>query len=575
MKYAIRIKQSFLFFLAVSVFLDPSLVEAASLSLSPQTRSLHAGDRITVSVYANAGGTPVNAVSGTVSYDPSSLEAVSVGKTSSIVTLWVQEPSITSGNVSFEGVIPNPGFSGSLGKIVDVVFRAKKEGSTALLITNASVLANDGLGTEVLTGTSGSTFSIATTDQTAPVEIQEDAAPSSRKEPVLLSITSSTHPDPLAWHNKNTGTFGFVLPQGTEAIRLILSRFATAKPSVVYRPALSEKTLDAIPEGTTYLLMEALVNGSWSEPASYQIKVDTIAPELSQIQERTRTDATDPVVELLVSAKDAGSGMSKFFVSVDGGAEQGRTLGEPLRVGPLSPGAHTITVFAADRAGNRAAATYTANIEALPAPQLRGSDREVLWGENLQVSGIASHFFGTVRLDLHSGGGVFSASGSIEPDGTFVLSRAHDLPPGRYEARVVTVDARGASSVPSEAFYVDFKSRPIGDLLLSFGKDLGAGFFVILAILGFAAVLSGAYLRFVRWRKHLLKEIRDVDLTVEKSFALLRDDVEAFVEEITKESSKRKLTAVEKRFVKTMKTNLSEAKEILKREVSDIKKQTH
>ena len=65
----------------------------------------------------------------------------------------MQKPSFSNagntGNVRFEGVVLNPGFVGSNGKILDVVFRVKKEGTAELNFTEFAILANDGLGTNL------------------------------------------------------------------------------------------------------------------------------------------------------------------------------------------------------------------------------------------------------------------------------------------------------------------------------------------------------------------------------------------------------------------------------------------
>ena len=97
---------------------------AATLYFSPSSGTYNTGRNFTVSVKVST-NVPVNAVSAVINYPNNNLEAVGISKTGSVVNLWVQEPSFSNtdslGNVRFEGVVLNPGFIGSLGKIITKV----------------------------------------------------------------------------------------------------------------------------------------------------------------------------------------------------------------------------------------------------------------------------------------------------------------------------------------------------------------------------------------------------------------------------------------------------------------------
>lgn len=97
---------------------------------------------------------PANAVHGTVSFPLEYISVISVNYNNSIVDLWVRKPSFSNfgvftGNVTFEGVMLNPGFTGSDGKIVNIIFRVKKQGSASVKMADLAILANDGLGTNI------------------------------------------------------------------------------------------------------------------------------------------------------------------------------------------------------------------------------------------------------------------------------------------------------------------------------------------------------------------------------------------------------------------------------------------
>ena len=148
------------------VFLVAPLAEAASLYVSPSSGNYGIGDSFTVGVYTNSSDQALNAVSGTLSFPTDKIEVTSVSKAGSIMSLWVSEPSFSNsaGTVSFEGIVLNPGYSGSAGKILSVTFHTKGGGSVPVNFATGSILANDGQGTNILTGFGSGNFIIELED---------------------------------------------------------------------------------------------------------------------------------------------------------------------------------------------------------------------------------------------------------------------------------------------------------------------------------------------------------------------------------------------------------------------------
>ncbi len=117
----------------------PALADAASLYFSPSSASYTIGEQFSVSVYVSSPDQAMNAGSGIVSFPNDKLEVTSLLKSGSIVTLWVQEPSFSNstGKVTFEGIILNPGFTGSAGKILTINFKIKEAGSAFLIFSSS------------------------------------------------------------------------------------------------------------------------------------------------------------------------------------------------------------------------------------------------------------------------------------------------------------------------------------------------------------------------------------------------------------------------------------------------------
>src|SRR3990167_7541668 len=111
--------------------LAPLSTDAATLSFSPTAESYAVGSTFSVGVSVGSVDQAINAVSGVISFPWDKLEMVSLSKTGSIFSLWVQEPSFSNsvGTVSFEGIVLNPGFTGASGKILSMTFRAKIAGT--------------------------------------------------------------------------------------------------------------------------------------------------------------------------------------------------------------------------------------------------------------------------------------------------------------------------------------------------------------------------------------------------------------------------------------------------------------
>ncbi|OGF59518.1 hypothetical protein A3I36_00285 [Candidatus Giovannonibacteria bacterium RIFCSPLOWO2_02_FULL_45_28] len=126
----------------------------ASLYISPLTENPRALSNFTVTIKADSLGEPVNAVRGVLTFPRDRLEIIGISKIGSILNLWVEEPRFSNvdGTLKFQGGVPNPGFMGSGGTVLHVIFRAKSAGATSLIWKEGEVLANDGKGTNILTG---------------------------------------------------------------------------------------------------------------------------------------------------------------------------------------------------------------------------------------------------------------------------------------------------------------------------------------------------------------------------------------------------------------------------------------
>lgn len=208
----------FAIFLGISVFLClPQKTYAATLNISPSSGSYMVGKTFSVSFSVSSSSQSINAVSGNFTFSKENLEIISVSKSGSIISLWSPggEPqySNSSGTGSFEGIITNPGFIGGSGKIVSYTFRVKSTGTGSVRIINASILANDGNGTNVFTGGSTATYTLT----------QSTVKPTPTPKPVTPTIPPVNTPKPSETDTQPLVTEGSVdiqeLPKENNQLR--------------------------------------------------------------------------------------------------------------------------------------------------------------------------------------------------------------------------------------------------------------------------------------------------------------------------------------------------------------------
>lgn len=334
---------------------------AATLSFVPASGSYSVGSTFTIGVFAGSGSTAINAVSGVVSFPREALEVVSVSKNQSIVSLWVQEPTFsnTAGTVNFEGIILNPGFSGTSGRIVNVTFRVKVAGTADLSFSVGSILANDGSGTEILSSKEVARYQneetsvVPNSSSGSTVEVI-GIIPADRSA-IKAKLISASHPVD-GWSNKTSGTFEFVLTDEVISMRLLVDNKPDSIPVVVYTPPLVSRTIDDLIEGVSYLHVQYKDVDGWGEVLHHRLQIDTVLPENFTVK------AFDTDLFLL-KADDKSAGISYHEVQIDGGETTKIDESSPLyRATNLAVGEHTLLAKVFDRAGNFVTTTLSFSI---------------------------------------------------------------------------------------------------------------------------------------------------------------------------------------------------------------------
>jgi hypothetical protein len=339
---------------------------AASLAVSPSQAKVAVGKTFAVSVTVASTTQSVNAVAASLTFPPELLEAVSVSKSGSIVSVWVQEPAFSNsiGTVTAEGIILNPGYTGSGAKLVTITFKARASGVATIGFASGSVLANDGLGTNVLTSSGNSRVTIG----------DGSAAPAPAETPAVVAglpakpvIISATHPDPEKWYVSKNPTFSWQLPRGVDAVNFVADRKADTNPGTSSDGLRSSFTYQNVAEGTWYFHLRFHNNTGWGDTTHFRFQIDTIKPDALEIESLQDADPTASTGKFILTGSDTGSGLDHYELSIDGNeaivvAATGRTTTYESAV--LGVGSHTLAVKALDKAGNALSKTISFTTQA-------------------------------------------------------------------------------------------------------------------------------------------------------------------------------------------------------------------
>lgn len=555
-----------LFALLVAGFLllvAPS-AEAASLYFSPSSGSYTVGNTLSINVYVSSADQAMNAASGIISFPQDKLEVISFSKNSSIFALWVQEPSFSNsaGTVNFEGIVLNPGFTGSSAKVITITFRTKTAGNASLIFSSGSVLANDGKGTNILTSLGSAQFSLEYAGPTVEV-------------PAAPQISSPTHPDPNKWYAKKDAKFTWLVPANVTAARLLVGKIPAAIPTVIYTPAISEKEVTNFDDGIWYFHGQFRNAKGWGEIAHFRFQIDTEKPSRFDITEISREDLTEPKAKFIFDAKDETSGIDYFEVQIDGESAQiWRDDGTHQYETPIvGPGKHILIAKAVDKAGNSLANSAEFIVEALAPPTITEYPKELQSGEPLIVRGLTYPDSKVILWLQRERDDPKSFTVQSDQEGKFTFISDEKLMDGIYKLWAEVIDGRGAKSLPSGkiTFIV---AKPvifrIGTWAIGF---LAVVIPLVALIIVLFFILWYGWHKFSLLRKRLRKEVREAEFALHKAFDLLKEDIREQIKMLEKARTKRQLTEEEEKIIKQLKKDLDDAEKFVRKEIEDIEKE--
>jgi hypothetical protein len=389
-------------------FCIPTLSHAAQVVVAPSAGSYAVGQSFTVTVQANPQAKSVNAVEAKLTFDTAVLSVTNVSKTGSVFSLWTTEPTFsnTAGTIDFGGGSPTP-FS-TKSNLLSVTFKVLKEGSGKVQVSTASVLAADGLGTDVYTDAVNGTFTLSpqtTTPEPTPTPTEaDDEEPESEKKDDNAAITFGDPPrapeagstvflDPELWYATKSGVFTWEIPFDVDELRLDMSTSSEFVPVTEYDPPIEQLSMsdENLIDGVQYLTMQYKNQVGWGGILHRKIMIDTLPPEPFIINVQAgNSPSAFPL--LTFEAQDKTSGIKKYEMTIAGG--------EPIEITPaeaklgyllkdLEDGTYTIKVIAFDFANNKTESSVPVLITAGWKEPVAAATTTSVWdlfkGKNLAI----------------------------------------------------------------------------------------------------------------------------------------------------------------------------------------------
>ena len=380
------------FFLA-SFLLFVGTTYAADVLFNPATGNYNNGQTFTATIQVSPNGDSINAVEAELSFDTSVLNVVNVAKTGSVFTLWPVEPTFSNsaGTISFGGGHTAPITSRST--LLTVTFRATGEGSGTVSFDSASVLAADGLGTDVLDNANGATYTIsaATTPEPTPEPTPTEEVPAEDNNAAIAfgdpprapEVGSQAFLDPEVWYNITDGLFTWELPFDVNAVAVEIATSSDHTPKTEFDPPIEEFaiTSENASDGIQYLSVQFKNQVGWGGITNRKIQIDTTPPKPFDIVVQASNSQTGFPL-LVFEAEDETSGIESYEVFI---ADQ-----EPFEITPdeaklgyllrdLEDGTYTVRVIASDLAGNKTESTAPVLITAGWTQTVESDEGSSIW----------------------------------------------------------------------------------------------------------------------------------------------------------------------------------------------------
>lgn len=318
--------------------------KGATLRLSPATGSFVLGSTFDVSLMLNTEGAAVNTIAVELRFPPNKLQIANPSLGKSIVQVWATQPIFSNqeGHIYFVGGIPSPGITTSQGIVQSLTFRVVAPGEATISFGDETqVLANDGLGTNVL-------------KQTSPARFNFILPPSQGPE-----VFSPSHPEQGKWYKDPNPTFLWDKAVGSEGFSFHVDHDPSGAPDATVDSSESQASFTNLESGAWYFHIRERAAGVWGGTSHYLVNIDTLPPAVFEVNVSPgeRTSVKTPILRFFTT--DSFSGFDHFDLKVISLRSVDREespffieTASPYQLTSLTSGRYEVVVRAYDVSGN-------------------------------------------------------------------------------------------------------------------------------------------------------------------------------------------------------------------------------
>lgn len=527
-------------FMAAFVFVPAA--QAATLFVAPPSSEIAIGEKLTIDLKIDSEGVSLNAAQVVVRFPKDTLEVVSLDKTGSAFSFWLEEPNFSNaeGVVSFTGGTPY-GVSGGSIQILKIVFAAKGSGRDIITLSDAAITASDGSGTNILSKTVDASFAIVAKKETPAISLPTQAtipppAPIIRKAvptgklPVKPLLTIPLYPDETKWSNLTSQfNVSWDLPLDISGVSGIpLNQQPNFTVAEVSKGLFDNKTIAALDDGLWYLHMRFKNNIGWGPTTHYRLAIDTQPPLGFEVTVVEGEATNNPTPTLQFKTSDALSGLKEYQVRIGDAdlikiseADFNGTFTLPLQ----SPGSRRITVKAVDWADNGIEDSVILETIPIASPTITFVTKELFSDEEkgLTVKGTSVPEVNILLLVYSKETLVADGVARADDKGNWEFTIDQAFKNGTYKVTAQSQDARGALSLTTESTEIQVKLKPIIQIGLF---QLGMGGAALLLLLLLIVSFGGGIWFYKKRQEKLTMRIAFTESEITKIFQLIREDVE-------------------------------------------------
>lgn len=546
----------------LSIVIFPHFISAATLSVIPTVSSVSVGDTFKTTIVVNTQNKAINNSEGTVQFPADMLQVVSLSKTGSIFSLWIEEPSYsnTAGTITYNGGVPNPGVIGADVNVITITFKAKKSGEALITLANAAVRENDGMGTDILTSKNSAVLTIKDTLQPKVVPIdqpvqsdQSDQQPITDQQikttkdtpvksvrPDKPVIIADTHPNQDSWYSGDA-TFSWKIPAGVTSIQTSINKIANSVPTVTYDSSVTQKTIKSLADGVWYFHMRYKNDQGYGSTEHFKIQVDNTAP--LAFTPNVSNDSNDSFVTL--DAQDKTSGISHYEIQIDNNplvkVNKEDIIDGKYKLPILGGGQHTMVVSAYDKAQNVTNASVSFTSRALKAPELSFATRNIKQDETATIVGTSEYPGQNVTVVVTVGNNEpLTYTTKAAPDGSFTVTTDPIQLNGSVTAWGYISFSDTVKSEKSDTIYLLVEKLTILEHLFKITPYVADNLPKISLIVLLVCILFFALYKFINLKRKINREAEEILSSVHTSVTVLKTELNKQLQELEKLNKKER-----------------------------------